>query len=413
MQNDRRSSSSQKIALLVLTSVLGMSGCSSGTRLLSGESGLQGLRLTTVDAQPEVTELTTLIRSKKFSDNVEIRPASSSETDEAGNSQWCKYLKEDSAAQATILRSPTLSGSAGDSGKASLSLGLSASSFAKANLVEEEARIRCRRYLAESGLQKLVFISPQGLTAAGFRAKSKSISARKGQFAQLKKLIKVEERNGNINTEKATSLVILIDQIIAEGNAARSQADRRLTEDYGTPKNASVLGYDLLKAEAELDNLSSRVRTADAMDVSVSAGWNDNKIGNGFDNSNDSFSGKVSFSVKLGALAPQRFEHERLAREAKLSAIRNQEGGSLWQIDVLRKAHERALDGLIVSRVKLDEALAEANRLVAVLGSVENPEFVGTLIAAKIQVVRLQADKAAIIGSIQEIGENIKRLKMG
>jgi hypothetical protein len=413
MQNDRRSSSSQKIALLVLTSVLGMSGCSSGTRLLSGESGLQGLRLTTVDAQPEVTELTTLVRSKKFLDNVEIRPASSSETDEAGNSQWCKYLKEDSAAQATILRSPTLSGSAGDSGKASLSLGLSASSFAKANLVEEEARIRCRRYLAESGLQKLVFISPQGLTAAGFRAKSKSISARKGQFAQLKKLIKVEERNGNINTEKATSLVILIDQIIAEGNAARSQADRRLTEDYGTPKNASVLGYDLLKAEAELDNLSSRVRTADAMDVSVSAGWNDNKIGNGFDNNNDSFSGKVSFSVKLGALAPQRFEHERLAREAKLGAIRNQEGGSLWQIDVLRKAHERALDGLIVSRVKLDEALAEANRLVAVLGSVENPEFVGTLIAAKIQVVRLQADKAAIIGSIQEIGENIKRLKMG
>jgi hypothetical protein len=413
MQNDRRSSSSQKIALLVLTSVLGMSGCSSGTRLLSGESGLQGLRLTTVDAQPEVTELTTLIRSKKFSDAVEIRPASSSETDETGNSQWCKYLKEDSAAQATILRSPTLSGSAGDSGKASLSLGLSTSSFAKANLVEEEARIRCRRYLAESGLQKLVFISPQGLTAAGFRAKSKSISARKGQFAQLKKLIKAEERNGNINTEKATSLVILIDQIVAEGNAARSQADRRLTEDYGNPQNASVLGYDLLKAEADLDNLNSRVRTADAMDVSVSAGWNDNKIGNGFDNSNDSFSGKVSFSVKLGVLAPQRFEHERLAREAKLSAIRNQEGGSLWQIDVLRKAHERALDGLITSRVKLDEALAEANRLVTVLGSVENPEFVGTLIAAKIQVVRLQADKAAIIGSIQEIGENIKRLKMG
>jgi hypothetical protein len=149
------------------------------------------------------------------------------------------------------------------------------------------------------------------------------------------------------------------------------------------------------------------------MDVSVSAGWNDRRMNDGFDVNNDSFSGKVSFSVKLGALAPSRFDHERQARLAKLSAIRNQEGGSLWQIDVLRRAHERALDGLIESQAKLNDALGEANRLVAVLGSVDNPEFRGTLIAAKIQVVRLQADKAAIVGSIAEIGENIRRLKTG
>ncbi len=413
MQNGHRSSSSHCIALLVLTSVLGMSGCATSTGLFSGPDGLAGLRLTTFDTQPEVTSLTALITTKKLSEKIEITPAASVEVDEASNSQWCRYLKEDSAAQATILRSPTLSGSTDDSGKSALNLGLSASSFTKAQLVEEEARVKCRRYLAELGLQKLAFISPQGLTAAGYRAKAKSIAARKSQFAELRKLIKAEVRSGNINTDKATSLAVLIDQIIAEGNAARSQADRRLTEDYGKPKNAAVLGNDLLKAEAELDDINSRIRSADAMDVSVSAGWDDNRIRDGLDVNSDSFSGKVSFSMKLGAIAPQRFEHERLAREAKLSAIRNQEGGALWQIDILRKAHERALDGLSVSQAKLDDALVAANKLVVVLGSVENPEFAGTLIAARIQVVRLQADKAAISGSIREINESIKRLKTG
>jgi hypothetical protein len=44
---------------------------------------------------------------------------------------------------------------------------------------------------------------------------------------------------------------------------------------------------------------------------------------------------------------------------------------------------------------------------------VENPEFMSTLIAAKIQVVKLQAERAAVDDSIQEIGKNIKRLKIG
>jgi hypothetical protein len=408
MPDGRRSSSSHGVSLLVLASVIGMAGCSGDMGLLSGA---KGLRLTTVDVEPMVQESALTAMLKKTPDKVEIIPASSIETNEAETSEWCRYLKEDSAAQATILRSPSLSGSVNDSGRTALSLGLSASSFAKANLVEEEARIKCRRYIAESGLQKLAFISPQGLTAAGFRAKAKSIDSRKIQLAALRNLIKSEVQKGNVNAEKATSLVVLIDQIVAEGNAARSQADRRLADGYGAPQNAAVLGNDLLRAEDELERLNSRMRSADVMDLSVSAGWNDDKLNNGFDASNDSFSGKVSFSVKLGALAPQRFDHERLAREAKLRAIRNQEGGSLWQIDTLRKAHERALDGLMVSQVKLNEALTEAKKLVATLLSVSNPEFAGTLIAAKIQVVRLQADKAAVAGSIQEIGENIKRLK--
>ena len=414
MPDGRRSSFSRKAALLVLTSVLGMAGCTAGAGLLAGRDGPGELRLVTLDSSPEITASTSAITGAPTNpDAVQIRPATFETNDESENSAWCRYLKEDSAAEATILRSPTISGNVDDGGKAAVSLGLSVSSFTKANLIEKAARVKCRRYLAEAGLQKLAFITPQGLTAAGFRAKSVSILARKDDLAELRQQIKYELRRGNITVEKATSLSVLIDQINAEGNAAKSQADRRLADDFGKPLGAAILGEDLIKAEAELEDINNRIRTADAMDVSLSAGWNDSTFDDGFDAPEDSFSGKISFSIKLGALSPQRFAHERRAKEARLTAIRDQEGGTLWQIQMLHKAHTRALAGLSESQTKLNEALAEAIKLVTVLSSVQSPEFAGTLIAAKIQVIRLRADKAAIDGSIEEIEQNMKRLRVG
>ena len=206
---------------------------------------------------------------------------------------------------------------------------------------------------------------------------------------------------------------MLIDQIIAEGNAAKSQADRRLADDYAKPQGAAILGDDLIKAEADMEDIDSRIRSADAMDVSLSAGWNDADIGDGFNTRSNSFSGKVSFSLKLGAISPLRFVHEQRAKEAKLSAIREGEGGALWQIQVLYKAHQRALAGLSESRAQLAKAIQEATKLVSILKSAESPEFAATLFDARILVVRLQADKAAIDGSIEEIDQNMKRLKTG
>jgi hypothetical protein len=405
--------SDRRRAPLLVALMLAVAGCSSGGEaVLEGPVAQNGLRLQTVETAPEVVQPRPELRQAQAPSAVEIKPAAAQEP-APETSAWCTYLKEDSAAEATVLRSPTLSGSVTDQGKSQLSLGLSATSFAKAQLVEQAASIKCRRYLAEQGLQKLAFVSPQGLTAAGFRAKSKSINARKGELAELRRLIAKQLNDGNITAEKATTLSVMIDQIVADGNAARSQADRRMTDSFGASKDADVLSEELIKAERDLDALNSRMRTVDATDLSLSAGWNDTKLFDGADVNRDSFSGKVSFSVKLGALAPQRYEHERRASEAKVAAIRDQEGGALWQIQMLRKAHERALDGLSESRNKLNDALSEATRLVSVLSSVENPEFLPTLIGAKIQVVRLQAEKAAVDGSIQEIGENIKRLKLG
>ncbi len=74
---------------------------------------------------------------------------------------------------------------------------------------------------------------------------------------------------------------------------------------------------------------------------------------------------------------------------------------------------QRALAELTQSQAKLRETLADTTNLVKVLDSVSSPEFAGTFIAAKIQVVRLLAEKAAVDGSIDEIRQSMKRPKAG
>jgi hypothetical protein len=258
-----------------------------------------------------------------------------------------------------------------------------------------------------------VFLSPQGLSAAGYKARYRTIDAPRREVLRLKNKAQAAMRAGNLDRGKATALAVLADSILAEAEAARSQADRRMDVTGGSKAAAGALGEQLLQAEADLEDINSRMRTLDAVDVSASLGWNDDINQEGFDTSNQAFSGKVSFSVKLGALAPSRFAHEQAAKEAKLQAITHDEGGALWQVAMLRRAHERAIDGLVQQQAQLDAAIAKASELARQLASIDNPEFEPPLIEAKLQLIKLRSDRAAVAGSIAEIQSNLKKLKAG
>jgi hypothetical protein len=379
--------------------ILALAGCASQSNLLG-----EDFRLSILNPAKEV-------RVVKTSDVPSLKPTIITPASATPRKlpAWCEYLTEDTAAQTTIMRSPRLSASSNNDGKASVSMGVSFSEFAKANILEETAEARCRRYMAETGLQKLVFLSPQGLTSAGFRAKARAIQGHNGDIQALRRRVTKAMNDGYLDREKATMLTGLADQIMAEAANAKSQADRRTSDLLGTKDHASVLGRELLRAEADLEDLNSRMRTFDAVDLSVSAGWSDDITREDFAVQSNSFSGKVSLSMKLGAVAPQRFEHEERAKRAKLRAI-GEEGGSLWQVNVLRIAHERAIEGLVESGYKIDSAIAETRKLVVALKGVEAPEFQGTHIQAKFRLIQLETDKAAVLGSIAEIRANMKRL---
>ncbi len=403
MPNGHHFSFSTRSAVLVFTGLLGIAGCSGG-KLLELRQSLAPVS----DIQPLATASTEplLPLRPRIEPAADVRIA-------AAQSSWCAKLKESSAAEAIILRSPTLSGSIDDAGNATLGLSVSYSSFAKAKFAEQQAEARCRKYLAETGLQKLVFVSPQNLTAAGYRAKYNTIHAQNAKLKKLRKGIAAAMNAGTVDREKATALNLSIDRYLAEGQAAKSQADRRISERMLVPKSADALSGELLQAETDLDALDSKVRTANAMDVTARLGWDDDVSTDGLNMNDQSFSGKVSFTMQLGALSPRRFEHERRASELARKAIESEEGGAIWQIGVLRRIHERAISGLVESQAKFDQALKEAEHLQAVLNTAMQPEFDGARLSAEFEVLKLRADRASVVGSIAEINTNLNRLKNG
>jgi hypothetical protein len=389
-----RHTSSSKAALLTMLTLLGMGGCSNGALLsLHGLNDEPVVTSSVAPSKPEPLQL----RPKVEPVNDIVLVNNNSVEKRARASSWCEQMRESTAAETTIMRSPNLSGSMADDGKASLNLSLSYSDFKRASLMEQAAEARCRKYL----------------TATGFRAKADTILGQVLAIRSLRTEIAKAMASGAIDRERATGLSVLLDQLVAEGNAAKSQADRRINARLLDGKSSETLSRELLQAEGDLDHINSEMATANSMDVKAELGWNDDVNNNGFNMNDQSFSGKVSFSMKLGALNPKRFEHEQRATEAKLRAITTEEGGAVWQVGILKQAHERAISGLAESQVHIDQALKETKHLLSILESEKVPDFEGARLSARFEIIKLKADRAGVVGSLAEIKTNLKRLKNG
>ena len=348
------SSSSRTAALFVLTAVLGISGCSSRTGIFGDAGASAALRLQTIDE----TAAAAVPPAPRIQPAAETAAATDIVTPPRPHSAWCDYLAEDAAADATVLRAPTLSGQVDDQKKSAVSLSLSLSSFRKADLLEQSAEARCRSHLAETGLQEVVLLAPQTLSAAGYKAKAKAIAQHVADLERMKAKIAREKTAGNLTADKAASLTAMIEGLYAAAAEARSEAERRSAADGMVTGPAAQYSAELLKAESDLAELGSRMRTADAFDVSLVAGYSDGNFADGLDSMSDGWSGKVKFSMKLGAFAPQRYAHEQRARDARLAAIREEEGGALWQVKMLREAHFKTISGLEEQRGRMQVDVA-------------------------------------------------------
>jgi hypothetical protein len=115
----------------------------------------------------------------------------------------------------------------------------------------------------------------------------------------------------------------------------------------------------------------------------------------------------IKYELRRGNIAAEKaitLHHliDEIEREGTVDAVVNQAA-----------AQQRALASLVQSQARLNETLADTIKLVEILNSVSSPEFAGTFIAAKIQVVRLLAEKAAVDGSIDEIRQSMKQPTAG
>ena len=373
-------------------------------------------------AQPQVI-LKPQLRQSVISDleskskTVTVSPAGDAPraSTQSADSSWCTSLRESAIANGYVLQSPILGSSYDAQGKAEASLGLSYSNFHRASLLKDRAEVECHRYMAQTALQNLVFTTPQNLTKAGFRAKADAIDAEKFELARLRQNVRGHMDKGDINREKATALLMLIDQLHADGQSARSQADRRMPNDGQGERPAHQLGNDLLRAEYDLDQVDSEIRTAENFDVGAQATYSQYMDGTpaGVNANTLGFGGKVTFSMKLGVVDPRRFEHERLATAAKLRAIRDESPGTISQARDLSSSQQQAIAGLEESRRQLIEASSEAKHLLESLADVEQSEFEGAKLNARFQILKLKSDQAAVDGSLADIRRNLHNLSNG
>jgi hypothetical protein len=412
MPAGRRSFSRLAPALAAGVALIALAGCS-GHLPVPGEASSPGsLRLAPIADEKVVAAPAAAPRFLPAADSPavdDIVPAAYVQP----KSAWCNYLAADAAADAVVLRAPILGGEVDDEGHGSLSLSLSMSGLRKADLVERAAEAHCRRHLAVASLEKLVFLAPHELSTAGFSAHAEVIERRRAELEKIRVRIRSEVEKASVTAGEATRLLGLIDSLYSTASEARSQADRRQSAEGSLSGQAAEYSANLLRAESDIADLGSQMRTADAFDVSLEAGYRDDELDDGFDRLAQGVNGSIKFSMKLGAFTASRYESEKRAREARLAATRSPEGGVLWQIETLRKIHLRAIDGLEDARLEIERSMAEARRFEIKVVSVEAPEFVVPAIEVRLRLIQLEAERAAVTGSLAEIRGKLRKLAPG
>jgi hypothetical protein len=325
-------------------------------------------------------------------------------------SAWCTFVAEDAAADATVLRAPTISGTINDEGRKSVGLGYDLLNIGRAKLIEDAAEAKCRRYLANTALNRMAVVAPNVLSRQGYRAKAKVIARRKRNLLAIKVLVNRELITGNLDRSQSTKLLLAADGVLSDGARASSEAAKRNGLAAYDLQNLSKLSVELLKAERDLADINSNIRSADAVSVNLNTGWRDGLKENGLEVQKQSFYGGLKVSVKLGALNPRRFAHERAATRAKLRSLRTEPGSVFWKLQELKNAQIQGRRGLIVAKQTLQGSLAAARRQQHNLPT-NDPAYLVLRYGTEVEIIRLEAEAAGVKATLAQINRNLAKLR--
>jgi len=214
---------------------------------------------------------TKLSKTKAF-----VAPASPSIAELQSNnvSARCRYLYATAGAEATLLRSPTLSGEVDHEGNLGASLGYDVVDVRRARLKEELADADCRRATAISRITGLLVTSPQALTRAGYLAKANSMRNSRGALSNIRREIRNGVNEGLITRQSATILRQNVDRVQAQEARIRGEASRRNVVDAVQIQSVDGLDKELVAAEREVARLSRKLRDADTVKLNLSGGYN-------------------------------------------------------------------------------------------------------------------------------------------
>jgi len=408
-------SSLKLLALITLSLLLGACA-STGSDLISQVSGSRAVAETApkpnLNIQPKTEPLTIpdiLAKNNEKYRRPVILPARGAVA-RSNRSSWCTYLTQSAAADATILRAPTVSASINRRGNMGVAVNYDLMSIAKAELIDAAAQAKCRRYTANAALNRMAVAAPNVLSRQGYLAKSRVINQQAKKLRALKTLVRRELVTGDLDRAQATKLLLATDSLIGDGATAASEASKRQGLVAFDLENLTQLSQQLFKAERDLADINSNIRTTDALSVNLGGGWREAGKEAGAIVPKSDFYGGVNFSIKLGALNPARFAYEDAAMRARLRAYRDEPGGVFWKLDELEKAQRQGRSGIARNLSTLVASQAVARRQKSNLPA-NDPGFLVLRYGTEIELIRLAAEIAGTRATLAQIDRNIAKLR--
>jgi hypothetical protein len=320
---------------------------------------------------------------------------------------WCRYLAADAGAEASILRSPTLSASASDGGSKSVSLGMNLVDFSKANEIEKAARLRCEQKISEGSLQASLLIAGQSVTALGASAKAAYLGQELGRLDVIAAQSRARLSEGVLTAPEQSLITARIARVRQEYSLAKADALKIESMDGGKGLLVSDAASKLQKAEEELQASNARMRSLNAMSVNVETGWTrkDDAL---LLISSDAprYYGKVSVGVRLGALGPSRRRYEDAAQQARIEALSEPYTGIVWQAARGEDNIKSNLKSLRASRSAIASALSNARGTLRELRGTDRIELASTRLIAELDVISLTGELAAIDATLASLSEN-------
>ena len=143
------------------------------------------------------------------------------------NSAWCRYLKNDAAANAEIVASPTLSASTDESGNGSFNIGMNLLDIKKADLVRQSGDARCQLHAASKSIEVTMRLANESTKFASDQAQYNYLASRQQEMASIVAKAASLVSAGVLTTQQVSELEKTQQDINAEMNLAKSEADKR------------------------------------------------------------------------------------------------------------------------------------------------------------------------------------------
>lgn len=365
---------------------------------------------------PQTTDSVGLALRDNTSKNVEafnINPANLKRGPGFEDSAACRYLRKSADSEAVIIGSPTLSASSDEEGSGSVSIGMNLLDFKKSELVRASGDARCRLHEASKKIDAAVGLGGEATKFARAWAKQDYIRSNMTKLNQIKSQTASLVEYGLLTRQDANLVIVQIEGLKSEMAIARAEADQRRDLPAITANDVRSRHGALVEATSDLQNIEREIRTTDALELSVSAGYRYNEAFNSDLQRTDSDGAfaKVSVGIRLGALSAQRQSLEDEAAGARVDALFEENTGTIWKSGVTDKATSRVIAELKASETSIANAMRLADSTIAQLEKNQQPETTRAVLNARIERIRLGSDHAAVKAAIRQLETNQQNIK--